>query len=119
LPDSRLHVVGDATLTGRLLRPATGPTDLLPRSYGAIGPAGQALAGTSNFVANRLGTGVYEVVITNVSVNLSSHIVLVTAIGTTYRTAMASASNGALLLRCFDVSGSPVDNAVHFVFYSR
>ncbi len=118
-PATRLHVAGDATLTGRLLRPTTGPVDLLPRCYGSVSPSGSVLAGTGNFTATRLSTGVYEIVIQNVSVNLSSHIVLVSTTGTAYRTAMASAAGGLLVLRCFDGSGTPTDNAVHFVLYLR
>lgn len=119
LPASRLHIAGDATLTGRLLRPTTGPVDLLPRCYGSVSPSGAVLAGTGNFTATRLSAGVYEIAVQNVSVNLSSHIVLVSTIGTAYRTAMASAAGGLLVLRSFDGSGTPTDNAVHFVLYLR
>lgn len=111
---------GDATITGEVQRPATGAANLVPICYGSISSVGSINSGTGNFSILRTAAGQFEVSITNETYSNTAYITTVTVVGgASFRIATTGAGSGKLIIRIFDINGTLVDAAFHFVVYQQ
>lgn len=111
---------GDAAITGEVQRPATGAANVVPICYGSISSAGSINSGTGNFSIVRTAAGQFEVSITNETYSNTGYISTVTVVGgASFRIATTGAGSGKLIIRIFDINGTLVDAAFHFVVYQQ
>lgn len=125
-PTSRLHVNGDANITGdislsnngEVQSSATGSYSLIPLCYGTVDTDGTILSGTPNFTVTKLGTGDIRIEVPGTS---NSTTVLVTCI-TAQRIASASLAgpnNNIYIAVINALTGSIGDAAFSFVAYNQ
>ncbi|MBK6347418.1 MAG: hypothetical protein IPF68_16090 [Bacteroidales bacterium] len=125
-PASRLHVNGDANITGdislsnngEVQSSATGSYSLIPLCYGTVDTDGTILSGTPNFTVTKLGTGDIRIEVPGSS---NSTTVLVTCI-TAQRIASASLAgpnNNIYIAVINALTGSVGDAAFSFVAYNQ
>lgn len=125
-PTSRLHVNGDANITGNISlsnngevqSSATGSYSLIPLCYGTVDTDGTILSGTPNFTVTKLGTGDIKIEVPGSS---ASTTVLVTCI-TAQRIASASLAgpnNNIYIAVINALTGSVGDAAFSFVAYNQ
>ncbi len=125
-PTSRLHVNGDANITGEISlsnngevqRNTTGSFNLIPLCYGTVDTDGTIMSGTPNFSVTKLGPGDIKIEVPGSS---ASTTVLVTCI-TAQRIASASLAgpnNNIYIAVINALTGSVGDAAFSFVAYNQ
>jgi hypothetical protein len=115
-----LSKTGDVTIDGELNRPATGTAHLSPICYGSVASNGVINSGTSNFTISNSATGQYDVTITGETYTNSGYVTLITVVGgSNFRIATTASSAGQIVIRIFDISGTLVNTAFHFVVYKQ
>lgn len=125
-PTSRLHVNGDANITGdislsnngEVRSSATGSFNLIPLCYGTVDTDGTIMSGTPNFTVTKLGPGDIKIEVPGSS---ASTTVLVTCI-TAQRIASASLAgpnNNIYIAVINALTGSVGDAAFSFVAYNQ
>jgi hypothetical protein len=125
-PTSRLHVNGDANITGDIAlgnngevrRTNSGSYNLVPICYGTIDSDGTILSGTPNFTVTLLGPGDYKIEVPGTS---PSTTVVVTCL-TFQRFATASIAgptNNIYINTINPISGSIVNAGFNFIAYNQ
>lgn len=125
-PASRLHVNGDANITGNISlsnngevqRNTTGSYSLIPLCYGSVDTDGTILSGTPNFTVTKLGAGDIKIEVPGSS---NTTTVLVTCI-THQRIAsvsLAGPNNNIYVAVINALTGSVGDAAFNFVAYNQ
>jgi hypothetical protein len=116
-PQAKLDVVGTALISGEINRPSTGAANLVPIAYGNISANGNIESGTGNFTVTLDAANVYIIQITGENYNTTGYITQITPRGTSAHFAVANANANRLTVRVFNITGTVVANAFHFVVY--
>jgi hypothetical protein len=119
-PSEKLHVAGNAHVTGEITREFTVGTSNLatPIAYAFIGSDGTVFSGTPNVSCSWNGTSdQYEITISGESYVYYNYVTQVTISSNSQLTACTSSVSNNLIVKIFDSGGSLVQSHFQFVTY--
>lgn len=119
-PVEKLDVAGNIKLTGEIVRPSTGASNLVPIAYGNVASNGAINSGSGNFTASRLTTGLYLITITGESYQFQTYTTVVTPTNSTSAILATTGSGaGQLQVYTWNAAGTATDSQFHFVVYKQ
>jgi hypothetical protein len=111
---------GNMNADGEIYRTATGTANIVPICYGSVALGATINSGTNNFSVSSSATGQYEIAITGETYTNTGYITNVTPVGgANFRVATSGAGGGSIVIRIFDINGTLVNTAFHFVVYKQ
>jgi len=112
--------LGNTNVEGEINRTSTGSANIVPICYGSVASNAVINSGTSNFSIINSTTGQYDVTITGETYTNSGYVTLITVVGgSNFRIATTASSAGQIVIRIFDITGTLVNTAFHFVVYKQ
>src|SRR5262249_4988072 len=118
-PAEKLDVTGNIKLTGEVVRPSTGASNLVPIAYGNIASNGGINSGSGNFTCSLLTTGLYLITINSESYQFQTYTTVVSPANSSPIFATTGSGAGQLQVYTWNAAGTATNSNFHFVVYKQ